>query len=369
MIDSRDSNEATATYDIELTKTGGWQTYETKTIDLGGEPLTGVHDVYIVFNGQMNVDWWQFKEKNDTPDPVLPTAPQNFTAAAGDGEAALSWSAPANSGDVSAITKYEVSSDNGESWVDAASNTGHTFTGLTNGTEYTFQVRAVNADGNGAAATVKATPMAPIITGWPYETRIANEFDAVYPNKDRNPNFQSQPMKWENNSNIGYTTNGDTLVFTDVNFGSRGADKFIAEVAAGVSQGSQGPCAGKIIVKVDCTVAENASYTGIKDASILKRSILAIPRMLQAAQRLPYWRLPDTDLIHISSEQLRLQSLQGLMMYSLSLNCRRMARSILRALHSHKRVWNLIRSRQVSLQNLTLMMRRKALAIPAKTAR
>lgn len=274
MIDSRDPEIATAAYEMALSKTGGWQTYETKTIDLGGEPLTGVHDVYIVFNGQMNVDWWQFKEKNDTPDPVLPTAPQNFTAAAGDGEAALSWTAPANSGDVSAITKYEVSSDNGESWVDAASNTGHTFTGLTNGTEYTFQVRAVNADGNGAAATVKATPMAPIITGWPYETRIANEFDAVYPNKDRNPNFQSQPMKWENNSNIGYTTNGDTLVFTDVNFGSRGADKFIAEVAAGVSQGSQGPCAGKIIVKVDCTVAENASYTGIKDASIPEEKYL-----------------------------------------------------------------------------------------------
>ena len=274
MIDSRDSNEATSTYDIELTKTGGWQIYETKTIDLGGEPLTEVHDVYIVFNGQMNVDWWQFKEKNDTPDPALPTAPQNFTATAGDGEAALSWTAPANSGDVSAITKYEVSSDNGESWVDAASNTGHTFTGLTNGTEYTFQVRAVNADGNGAAATVKATPMAPIITGWPYETRIANEFDAVYPNKDRNPNFMSQPMKWENNSNIGYTTNGDTLVFTDVNFGSRGADKFIAEVAAGVAQGSQGPCAGKIIVKVDCTVAENASYTGTKDESIPEEKYL-----------------------------------------------------------------------------------------------
>ena len=37
-------------------------------------------------------------------------------------------------------------------------DTSHTFTGLTNGTEYTFKVRAVNSVGNGAEASVVATP-------------------------------------------------------------------------------------------------------------------------------------------------------------------------------------------------------------------
>jgi len=90
-----------------------------------------------------------------------PTAPQNFTATAGDTEVALSWTAPTSDGG-SAITGYEVSSDNGATWVAADSNTDHTFTGLTNGTAYIFRVRAVNIAGVGAEASETATPVAVI---------------------------------------------------------------------------------------------------------------------------------------------------------------------------------------------------------------
>ncbi|MCL2797913.1 MAG: fibronectin type III domain-containing protein [Firmicutes bacterium] len=86
-----------------------------------------------------------------------PGAPTNFSATPGNGQVALSWGAPSNTG-ASAITKYQVSSDNGSTWVDASSTTGHTFTGLTGGTQYNFRVRAVNAEGNGAAAVASATP-------------------------------------------------------------------------------------------------------------------------------------------------------------------------------------------------------------------
>jgi hypothetical protein len=70
--------------------------------------------------------------------PQMPSVPQNFTATPGDGQVALSWSAPASDGG-SAILKYQVSKDNGTSWTDVGLNTSHTFTGLTNGTEYTFR--------------------------------------------------------------------------------------------------------------------------------------------------------------------------------------------------------------------------------------
>jgi uncharacterized repeat protein (TIGR02543 family) len=88
---------------------------------------------------------------------TAPTAPQNLTATAGYRQVALSWTAPANDGG-SDIIRYEVSSDNGANWTDAGLGTSHTFTGLTNGTTYTFKVRAVNGVGNGAEASITATP-------------------------------------------------------------------------------------------------------------------------------------------------------------------------------------------------------------------
>jgi len=90
-----------------------------------------------------------------------PSAPLDFKATAGNGQVSLSWNAPASDGG-SAITNYEVVKDNGK-WETASSNSGHTFTGLTNDTEYAFKVRAVNKNGAGAEAADKATPKGTII--------------------------------------------------------------------------------------------------------------------------------------------------------------------------------------------------------------
>ena len=91
-----------------------------------------------------------------------PAAPMNLSAAPDDGQVTLSWANPANN----TITKYQYrrKTDTGTygSWTDIPNSgdttTSYTVTGLTNGTEYTFRVRAVNAGGNGAASTVTATP-------------------------------------------------------------------------------------------------------------------------------------------------------------------------------------------------------------------
>lgn len=113
------------------------------------------------FNSKGNGAEATVKAKPVAP-ATTPDAPANFTAVAGDEEVTLSWAAPANDGGA-AITGYQVSADNGQTWAAAGSSTGHTFTGLTNGTEYTFKVRAVNSEGSGTEATVKATPVAPIV--------------------------------------------------------------------------------------------------------------------------------------------------------------------------------------------------------------
>jgi uncharacterized repeat protein (TIGR02543 family) len=91
--------------------------------------------------------------------PTVPAVPQNFTATPGDGQVELSWNAPADDGG-SDIISYEVYKDGDANWTDVGSDTSYTFTGLTNGTEYTFYVRAVNRVGAGPAASIKATPTA-----------------------------------------------------------------------------------------------------------------------------------------------------------------------------------------------------------------
>ena len=88
----------------------------------------------------------------------LPSAPQNFTTRSGNAQVALSWTAPSSG---SPFTGYQVSSDGGSTWVTPSSNTSHTFTGLTNGTRYSFRVRAVNSAGAGASVTAGAVPQAP----------------------------------------------------------------------------------------------------------------------------------------------------------------------------------------------------------------
>ena len=99
-----------------------------------------------------------------TPVPP-PLAPVNLSASVGDGTVSLSWD---DAGDATIVT-YQVRYKTGALWdpdwtdVDgsSASTTSHGLTGLTNGTEYTFEVRAKNAAGAGAAASVKATPVPP----------------------------------------------------------------------------------------------------------------------------------------------------------------------------------------------------------------
>jgi hypothetical protein len=103
---------------------------------------------------------------------AVPAAPTSVTAAAGDGKATVSWTAPTDTG-ASAVTGYAVqdSIDGGTTWASATSRTSadapnagtattEVVTGLMNGTAYVFRVAAINAAGAGAfsAASAAVTP-------------------------------------------------------------------------------------------------------------------------------------------------------------------------------------------------------------------
>ncbi len=103
----------------------------------------------------------------DVPDP-----PEHLQASAGDAQVALRWETPSNNG--SAITGYEVrySSNGGSTWVpdwssiegSGPTTTSHTVESLTNGTRYTFAVRALNEVGPGGGAQVSATPSGVVLS-------------------------------------------------------------------------------------------------------------------------------------------------------------------------------------------------------------
>ncbi len=98
-----------------------------------------------------------------TPVPV-PAQPV-VTATAGDKEVALGWSDPSDSTITGWQVRYKVKTASTDGiWTEILNSDHetdtHTVTSLTNGIEYTFQVRAVNGSGDGLASVAKdATPV------------------------------------------------------------------------------------------------------------------------------------------------------------------------------------------------------------------
>ena len=131
----------------------------SKTIAAIASLINGTEYTFTVLATQGTADSSWPAAVNATPMAVLPDAPTNLSATPSNGKVTLSWDDPGNN----TITKYQVSRDGGTSFTDisnsGATTTTTTVTGLTNGTQYTFAVRAVNNTDDGAAATTTATPV------------------------------------------------------------------------------------------------------------------------------------------------------------------------------------------------------------------
>ena len=108
----------------------------------------------------------QSGEVSSTP-LAVPAKPSGFEATAGEAQVALAWTDPLNS----TITRWQYSfgtPGDYSAWTDIAGShaatTGHIVTGLTNGVEHMFKIRAVNASGNGAASVAVAATPQPVPT-------------------------------------------------------------------------------------------------------------------------------------------------------------------------------------------------------------
>ena len=103
---------------------------------------------------------------NNTPPPAAPTG---LIATAGDRQVTLNWTDPGNGIIDNWQYRQKAGSGSFGSWTDipnsTATTTRHTVTGLTAGTEYTFEVRAVAGTANSPSSNqAMATPFRPEVT-------------------------------------------------------------------------------------------------------------------------------------------------------------------------------------------------------------
>ena len=156
--------------------TGSWTSQDVSNAGATSYTITGL-DAGTSYNVQVRAAFtyppeascspggiWATVTGTTTSGATAPAAPTGFTATAGDGQVVLTW----NNLNDATITGYEVryglkSARRNAAWTaistSDADTVTHTVSSLTNDSEYSFKVRAVNAAGNGTAtAWADATP-------------------------------------------------------------------------------------------------------------------------------------------------------------------------------------------------------------------
>jgi len=154
---------------------GMFYPFENKSTGAVSDGVYGVDLLYSSSDlGSIDISHVNFDRNTFAPGPggdcgvgsPTPDAIVDLVAVAGDSEVDLSWSEPADNGDpiFDYIIEYGETvgfPGNATVFVDGVNTlTAVTVTGLTNGTEYSFQVSAENGGGIGASSNVEtATPM------------------------------------------------------------------------------------------------------------------------------------------------------------------------------------------------------------------
>ena len=137
---------------------------------------------------------------------TVPTAPQSFSATAGNGRVQLDWTAPASDGGLPINRyqyRYKAGSGSFTTWANVpgsnVNTTTYAVTGLTNGMLHTLEVRAATASTFGVAATGTATPMA-VAPGKPSVT-VQSRDTALYVSwtlaDDGGSNITEYQVQWK----------------------------------------------------------------------------------------------------------------------------------------------------------------------------
>ena len=135
--------------------------YQGQTVTVSYDQSAAGGDAIADSDGTKLASFTDFAvTNNSTQARPGPDEPTNFRATAGELQVALTWDAPASG---SGVTRHEYRFKTSGEYLDdwkqiadsapgEANEASFTVTGLTGGTAYTFELRAVSADGNSTAA-------------------------------------------------------------------------------------------------------------------------------------------------------------------------------------------------------------------------
>jgi hypothetical protein len=177
---------------------------------------------------------------NETTPMTVPGVPVNVAATAGNGQATVTFTPPADNGG-STVTGYEVTANPGNITVTAA-GTSIVVPGLSNGIAYTFTVKAVNAAGS-SVASAPSNEITPItVPGVPVNvTATAGNGQATVTFTPPADNGGSTVTGYEvtaNPGNITVTTTGTSIVVPGLSNGIAYTFTVKAVNAAGSSAAS-----------------------------------------------------------------------------------------------------------------------------------
>ncbi len=206
----------------------------------------------------------------DTATPATAPAAPTVTTTPGDGTVTLSWTPGTDGG--SAVTGWHLRVDDGE-WVDltgmglGADATSVPVPNLTNGTSYTFHLRAQNAMGAGAVASVSATPAA--VPAAPSVTATATD-GTITVTWMAGGDGGSVVTGWQLRTRVGSSGFGDwadvgaattSTVITDTNTGT-GPVAYTFEVRAVNAVGAGPAGTSPTVVPGDDRAGDEGYYTG-----------------------------------------------------------------------------------------------------------
>ena len=161
----------------------------TATVSVAGQNVS----LHAVDGSSLNagVDETSYKNGIEVSTPMPPDSPTNLVAASGDGQVTLSWTAPGYNGGYT-ITGYRIYYDTTEpsgnnatssTYQDVpAGTTTATITGLTNGTDYYFWVKAVNQVGESQQR--QYVSCAPLASGSVAEVSSAVQMESALENDE-----------------------------------------------------------------------------------------------------------------------------------------------------------------------------------------